>query len=312
MDVKEIHPEGTGERKRMKKLIIGLMLVMLLLASVSCTKPTTTAPSTTSEPASASPPTVPPQLPLNIEAIPSQTAYLPGKPVRVTFSYTNAISESITLSLFPPEIQIISYRPDEIVRSFAAGTQEMELGPSEVVTHILAWDQRNDRGEQVAPGWYYVDTKDITVTKATPPGTIHMEICSITKVLIQFTQGAMEKSIDVNKSQTVGGFTITLERVELSTEGASFYAFAIPPGYSPPQPHEPVLMFDAHAEYAVDGVTRDAGYSAVEPEDDGLRLTWGYEPAYLAPIPNDARELTFTITRLGDWEGPWEFHVSIE
>jgi hypothetical protein len=41
-------------------------------------------------------------------------------------------------------------------------------------------------------------------------------------------------------------------------------------------------------------------------------LRWGYDLARLDPVPSDARKLTFTITRLGDWEGPWEFHVPLE
>jgi hypothetical protein len=32
----------------------------------------------------------------------------------------------------------------------------------------------------------------------------------------------------------------------------------------------------------------------------------------LDPVPNGTRELTFTITELGNWEGPWEFYVPLE
>jgi len=31
----------------------------------------------------------------------------------------------------------------------------------------------------------------------------------------------------------------------------------------------------------------------------------------LDPVPSDARELTFTITKFGDWQGPWEFHIPL-
>jgi hypothetical protein len=132
----------------------------------------------------------------------------------------------------------------------------------------------------------------------------------------------MEKNIEVNQSQTVSGITITLERVELSAMGARFYAFTIPPGYSPPkQPLPPILplphppppeMVAVHAEYTVDGVTKDAGYSGIGAHGNGIRLTWGSDVAHLDPIPSDAKELTFVITRLGDREDPWEFHVPLE
>jgi hypothetical protein len=33
---------------------------------------------------------------------------------------------------------------------------------------------------------------------------------------------------------------------------------------------------------------------------------------YLDPVPKNTKELTFRINELGDWEGPWEFRVSLE
>jgi hypothetical protein len=32
----------------------------------------------------------------------------------------------------------------------------------------------------------------------------------------------------------------------------------------------------------------------------------------LDPVPIDAKELTLKITKLGDWEGPWEFKVPLD
>ena len=105
--------------------------------------------------------------------------------------------------------------------------------------------------------------------------------------------------------------------MELTATGARFYAFATPPGYSPPErpgpdipplPHPPPEMVRVHAEYTVDGVSRDAGYSGIGSENDGIRLIWDN----LDPIPSDAKELTFIITRFGDVEGPWEFKVPLE
>ena len=128
----------------------------------------------------------------------------------------------------------------------------------------------------------------------------------------------MQKTIEMNQPQTVNGLTITLKRVELTATGARFYAFAIPPGYSPPERPGPVIpplphppppeMVPVHAEYTIDGVMRDAGYSGIGSEDDGIRLIWDD----LSPVPSDAKQLTFTITRFGDWEGPWEFRIPLD
>ena len=146
----------------------------------------------------------------------------------------------------------------------------------------------------------------------------HLDSYTVSRLLIQYPQGAMEKTIEPSQSQTVNGITVTLERVELRAEGAEFYAFAIPPGYSPPEvegsdapPDKlPYLgpMYPVHATYAFNGITKDAGLASLGTQGDGIRLSWDE----LDPIPGDAKELTFTITKFGEWEGCWEFRVPLE
>ena len=298
-----------------KETIIGLLALVLLLVPAACDK-STEAPVTEPE---LSPP---PQHPLNVEATPSQAAYLPGELVEIEFSFTNAISELITVSPFPPEIRIMPPIPDKVIRLFQAGTDHLELKSGETATYGLTWDQRDNGGQQVSPGWYYFDVEEITITKATEPRRAGMSTGTVAKILIQFPQGAMEKTIEVNQSQTVNGLTITLERVELSLTEVKFYASTIPPDYSPPEiqgsdtpPDKlPYLgpMYPVHATYTFDGITKDAGWAGLGAQDDGIRLNWAHPYVPLDPIPSDARELIFAITRFGDWEGPWEFTVSLD
>ena len=286
------------------------------------------APTPTPSPAPAPTPTptpmptptpapVPTPLPtLQVSAIPTQDSYLPGEEVDIEFSFTNTDSEPITVTPFPPEIQIMLPRPYEAVRSFTSGEQELMLKPGERMTYNLTWDQRDENEKQVTPGWYYVDVKDITATRDT--WTTQWSFGTVAKLLIRFPQGAMERSFNINQSQAVNGLTITLKRVELTATGARFYAFTIPPGYSPPEQPEPVIppmphppppeMVPVHAEYTIDGVTKDAGYSGIGSEDDGIRLIWDD----LDPVPADAEGLTFTITHFGDIEGRWEFKIPLE
>jgi hypothetical protein len=133
----------------------------------------------------------------------------------------------------------------------------------------------------------------------------------------------MEKNIEVKQAQTVTGLpfmwkreelsidlTITLERAELTAEGAKFCAFATSPnspsaGYDHPQWSGP-----ACAQYIVDGAIKDAGTAGMRYCDDGIRLRWGHDTG-LDPVPSDAKELTFTITEFGDWQGPWEFRIPL-
>jgi hypothetical protein len=259
----------------------------------------------------------PSRLCLDVEAVPTKTAYatwaknayLPGEEAEIEFKFKNVSSERITVTPFPPRIQVMRPRPHEVVRFFSAGSAELNLLPGETVRYTLVWNQQDDNGQQVTPGWYYVDIEGITVTKATAP-TMRSEMSfgTITKVLILYPQGAMERTIEVNQPQTVNGITVILKRVELSLEGAKFYAFTTmrlsEEGIQPPLPK----MIPIHAQYTVDGVTKDAGLAGERLLDQGTELIWDN----LDPVPSDARELTFTITKFGDWESPWEFEIPLQ
>ena len=135
-----------------------------------------------------------------------------------------------------------------------------------------------------------------------------MSFGTITKVLIQYPQGAMEKTIEVNRPQTVNGVTITLERVELSREETKFYAFTTT--RLTEEGINPLLakLIPILAQYAVDGSTKDAGYAAERILDRGTELIWDD----LDPVPSDAKELTFVVTKFGDWESPWEFEIPLQ
>ena len=127
-------------------------------------------------------------------------------------------------------------------------------------------------------------------------------------------QGVIEKIIELNQTQIVSGISITLEQVKLRSDGIAFSAFTTPPGYSPPQDslsYPLKEMNPALAEYAVNGTTIYARYSTLTYQDDGIELTWGYSEPYLDPVPSDATELVFTIISFGEWQGPWEFYVSL-
>lgn len=252
--------------------------------------------------------------PLELTATPTQSAYLPGEPVTVEFLFKNLSSNLITVRPFPPQIQIMLPRPHGLVQSFAAGSGDLELEPGEMVTHTLVWDQQNVSGQQVAPGYYYIDLKDIYID-GTEVGTMRVGKGTIAKVLIQFPQGAMEKSIEVNQPQTAEEVTITLEWVELSAMGAKVYAFTAPPGYGlqeeggPGLLPSPSMMMHADAQYSVDGgPVKETGPSANRFLENGIQFIW----ENLDPIPIDAKVLTFTITKLGNWQGPWEFSIPLE
>lgn len=199
-------------------------------------------------------------------------------------------------------------RPYEPVRSFSAGTATRTLNPGEVATYAVTWDQRDNEQRQVAYGYYYIELGDIQV------GGFHMKpgFGMTAPILIMPAEGAMEKTIEINKSLTVGGITVTLERVELSALGMKVYVFNTPPGYSLPQGPRlppPAMMIDAEAEYSVDsGAMKQAGASGIRFLENGMEHVW----ENLDPVPKNARELLFRITKLGEWQGNWEYHIPLK
>jgi hypothetical protein len=123
----------------------------------------------------------------------------------------------------------------------------------------------------------------------------------------------MEKTIELNKSQTINGVSITLESIELTATEMKINAFYVPPDYLPPQSWDvkiqPYYQTDARAEYRIDdGTMKRASGFGFQFMDDGIRLFWQSSD----PVPVDARELTFVISRLGDYEGPWEFRIPLD
>jgi hypothetical protein len=202
--------------------------------------------------------------------------------------------------------------PSIAVRSFPVETQERLIQPGETATYEFTWDQRDDNGQQLEPGWYGVEValQYKNPSESATEGSIKGVPV---RILIEPPGGVLEKTIDVNQSLTVNNITFTLERIELTATGMKVYAFNTPPGYSlpPGQPGPaPSLWLHAEAEYSFDGGPfKQAFPSGIRFLENGMQHTWG---EYLDPAPKNAKVLTFRITKLGDWEGPWEFKIPLQ
>ncbi|MDO8578711.1 MAG: hypothetical protein Q7R50_05980 [Dehalococcoidales bacterium] len=291
--------------------------------------PNTTPPASPPPPGAhvtVNPPMVNVSMPLQAKVVPENSSYLPGKPVTVTLSLTNVSSAPLSVNLYPPQIRVAPVMDwDRVIFSVAGGTRSRELKPGEIVSVTFTWDQKDKAGRQVTPGWYNIIFGDISVIQ----GEGRITFTPGASMLIQYPQAAMEKTITLNQSQTVNGITITLERIELTSNGTVVRCFFIPPGYKPqpagpglPTVSPPTADISASAEYTVGGITKPAGTSGFNGRANGIILVWGNGPARLDPVPADAKEIIFTITTLFERvpldanpvevTGPWEFRIPLQ
>jgi len=231
---------------------------------------------------------------------------LPGEDIIIEFSFKNVTPEPFQIDPFPPLIQISHH--SEVLRSFPPG-EAKALEPNEVVTYTLTWDQRDEQGQQVPYGNYYIKLGHIKLGDR----TMSLSLSGTRQFLILPAEGVIEKTIELNESRMVDGITITLNRVELTATGMEVYAFNTPADYrlsERPQPPSPEFMkLHTEAEYSLDGgLWQKAGPSGIGFLEDGMRHSW----THLDPVPKGTWEITFVITKLGDWEGPWEFRIPLE
>ena len=106
------------------------------------------------------------EMPVNIRAY-TAPAHKYGVVVEISIMFENAGPEAVSLEPFPPRVLIRVAGTDTVVRSFAAGTSQLEQSPMESTQYSLVWDQKDDSGTQVAAGRYEVDIDTLEVCPST-------------------------------------------------------------------------------------------------------------------------------------------------
>ncbi len=279
--------------------------------------------------------TTPPQKLLKVTAVTDKASYLPGEQVEITVSFTNVTQGPVILDNFPPDTKIAR---DVTVRIFNHGNQQVQLEPGESTTYSVVWDQIGYEygGEHVSGGTIFWDQLGSEGKQVNPSVYRIGAYVYITKdsartlqgfhelptVTIEFPQGSMNKTIEVNQSRTADGITMTLERVELSVDRMKIYIFKTP-GYTPSRPgqREPESLAGRaviQGTYRIDnGDALALGSFGYRPVDDrGVEYLW--ESLY--PVPADAHSLSVRITRfstttggvIADNDGPWEFQAPLQ
>jgi hypothetical protein len=274
-----------------------------------------------------------------LNLVPDKPIYLPGEPVQMELILTNAstgdATSPITVSQVPPAIDLVTSGYDQttsgerldtpkVIKSFPAGNAEITLGLGQKVTYQLRWDQRDNNGKQASPGWYfYSDMLNLKIAGQNEwSGSVDRAF------LIQYPQGAIQKTIDLNQSQTISGFSfddtisgkrqtvdlaLTLKHVELNEKTLSFLVVATSPN-NPLSGYEGWGDVTGQAQYAIDGVVNNTTWypTTTQSLDSGIEMRWGYDDGYLEPVPNGSKQLTVIITNIGDWQGYLEYQVPLD
>jgi hypothetical protein len=97
---------------------------------------------------------LPPAISVEARASTPETTYAMGEEIDVQITFRNVADEAFTFP-FPPDIRIGDLGT-EVVRTFDAGQNTITLAPGQSETYKLAWDQKNDSGEQVPPREYQI------------------------------------------------------------------------------------------------------------------------------------------------------------
>jgi len=122
---------------------------------------------------------------LGLEAIPQEIVIsLAEEVVEIELVFQNISSESLTVTSFPPSIEIIRIDDGEVVRNLEAGGVGVEILQSESVTYTLVWDLRDNSGEKVLPGWYSINVNNVTLSKAGEPTEIHQGFGAVAQLLV--------------------------------------------------------------------------------------------------------------------------------
>lgn len=168
------------------------------------------------------------------------SAYQYGTNVEINVSLTNLNSEARVVDQFPPQISIYEVSSTknvgiaQVIRSFPAGNPELTMQSQETENYNFSWDQKDSSGKQVSPGWYAINV-ELNSHSVSDNSTSDQIQGTAGRIYIMPPEGVIQKTIEINKPVTVNGFTVMLEKIELSDTGAKVYIITPPESNSLPQ-----------------------------------------------------------------------------
>jgi len=255
--------------------------------------------------------------PLEMNDSTSKPWYSPGEIVEIKLSWRNIAHETITVYPIPLTIKIRHPHDDSIIWSYEGGSDERNLEPGEILSQVLTWDQRDNNGRVIEPGYYHVD---VEYSAKRESGMVHHGYQPL-KILIQSPQGAIEQTFIIEQAQTLDdGSELIFKEIVLSSSGAIVYVNMIPADYTPPKSDEERVFWGpvtSPAHYKLDGGLLKSAENADSSFYDSIELEWDL----VDPVSKGTKSLTFVIDSIEyfdslgkehEWQGPFEFQIPLK
>lgn len=261
----------------MRSELLMIVFIGILLPMVGC-RP---------EPPPDHPP--PPPVDVLVDIILHQVTHDRGDETVVGVTFRNISQTDKRIQPFPPAIRIEAEWGQD-VRLFPAGARELLLGPGEEYTLSMSWDQTDDMGKPVPPGYYYRFWTRVGHVTAQSPSFLIMPPRTITEI-----------RLDIKKTTTVHGFAVTVEKLDIGEAGVTFYITV---------PGEDRSLWSSFFEAAL--TVDDGPPIRLRFHDERYDEAQRCMEALLSapnPITADAERLRLHISGVAGRVGPWIYHI---
>lgn len=260
----------------------------------------------------------PPRDPLKMSDATNKPWYLPGEEIEVQFSWENIAGEPVTVKPFPLALNIRNTE-NSLIWSSPPGSGEYSLKEGEILKYKITWDQRDNGGHSIEPGYYFLRVEcQVTTEKRRTTFSDYGPL----KILVQFPQGAIDRTCRVEQTRALqDGSRIIFKDLVLSPLGAKAHAIFFPVDYIGPVSDRERMLFGpatSHAHYSMDNGPLKSTRNAVGNfQKDMVGLEWDL----VNPIPKGTKCLTLIIEGIKfrdntlkerEWPGPFEFRIELE
>jgi hypothetical protein len=250
---------------------------------------------------------------LDVQVTTAREVYLEGEDVSIQLSVTNLGDGELALGPFPPAVELVPVGRDDSARELPGGGDEAVLAPGERRSATVTWNQLDEAGKPVPPGRHAVRF-NLRMNEGGMTWRSNPEPDGGETVVVGYRQGSLVAAVPVGQATERGGVRVELDQLEAQEESAIVRGRVVPPGYDFPEgrssgpvmPPMSILPFNPVAEYAVDGAAPKRAHGSFRPRERDVEVQWD-----LDALASDGRTLTFTVTSLGRWGGPWTFTIDL-